>query len=154
MSNILAKIMENENILITPEAQQFVLDVSANSAKVMINYMEKFHLLGSPIDVHVAQQVCTNICFEPFDKFTSAILHQNLELAIHTLYTIYDSGYSVMDILDSYFTYIKVTNSLNDDQKYTIIPFICEYIAVFHNVHEDEIELALFSNSIIKSLRP
>ena len=72
--------------------------------------------------------------------------------AIKLLYSIYDKGYSVMDILDNYFTFIKITTFLTEEQKYKIIPFICKYITIFHNIHEDEIELALFSNNLHKIL--
>jgi hypothetical protein len=57
-----------------------------------------------------------------------------------------------MDILDNYFLFIKNTTILNEDQKYNIIPFICKYISIFHNIHEDEIELALFTNNLMKIL--
>jgi len=66
------------------------------------------------------------------------------------LYVIYDQGYSVMDILDNYFTFVKITSLIDEDLKYEIIPFICKYITVFHNIHEDEIELALFTNNLVK----
>ena len=72
--------------------------------------------------------------------------------AIDLIYEIYDKGYSVMDILDNYFLFIKNTNIVNEDQKYNIIPFICKYISIFHNIHEDEIELALFTNNLMKIL--
>ena len=55
-----------------------------------------------------------------------------------------------MDILDNYFTFIKVTTLLSEDDKYKIIPYICKYITVFHNVHEDDIELALFTNNLVQ----
>jgi len=32
--------------------------------------------------------------------------------------------------------------------KYRIIPFLCKYITVFHNIHEDGIELAVFTNNL------
>ena len=57
-----------------------------------------------------------------------------------------------MDILDNYFLYIKISDILSENEKYTITPFICKYITVFHNIHEDEIELALFTNNLIKQL--
>jgi hypothetical protein len=63
---------------------------------------------------------------------------------------IYDQGYSVMDILDNYFTFVKITSLIDEDLKYEIIPFICKYITVFHNIHEDEIELALFTNNLVQ----
>ena len=31
---------------------------------------------------------------------------------------------------------------LSEEQKYQIIPYLCKYISVFHNIHENEIELA------------
>jgi hypothetical protein len=70
--------------------------------------------------------------------------------AIDLLYNIYDKGYSVMDILDNYFLFIKYTSILTEIEKYDIIPLICKYITVFHNIHEDEIEIALFSNNVSK----
>jgi septum formation topological specificity factor MinE len=55
-----------------------------------------------------------------------------------------------MDILDNYFTFVKITSLLDENLKYEIIPFICKYITIFHNIHEDEIELALFTNNLIQ----
>ena len=57
-----------------------------------------------------------------------------------------------MDILDSYFTFIKITQSLPEDIKYKIIKLILKYIAIFHTLHESEIELALFTNQLFKLL--
>ena len=68
------------------------------------------------------------------------------------IYSIFDNGYSVMDILDNYFLFVKITDMLTEEQKYNIIPLICKYITIFHNIHEDEIELALFTNNLIKIL--
>jgi len=55
-----------------------------------------------------------------------------------------------MDILDTYFTFIKKTTIINEDIKYKIIPIICKYISIFYNIHEDEIELSLFTNNLIE----
>ena len=57
-----------------------------------------------------------------------------------------------MDILDNYFNFIKNTTILSEEQKYKIIPYLCKYITVFHNIHEDDIELSLFTNNLIKVL--
>ena len=55
-----------------------------------------------------------------------------------------------MDIYDNYFLYVKTTDMFSETQKYEIIKLLCKYITIFHNIHEDEIELALFTNNIIK----
>ena len=83
-----------------------------------------------------------------FEEYTQFLKDGQLKDAIKLLYNIYDTGYSVMDILDNYFVFVKITKLLSEEQKYNIIPFICKYITVFHNIHEDEIELALFSNNL------
>jgi hypothetical protein len=74
---------------------------------------------------------------------------KKLNEAIKLIYEIYDRGYSVMDILDSYFIFLKSTSKISEEQKYQIIPLICKYITIFHNIHEDEIELALFTNNLL-----
>jgi len=39
-----------------------------------------------------------------------------------------------------------MTEYLSEDQKYKIIPIVCKYTTIFHSIHEDSIELALFAN--------
>ena len=79
-------------------------------------------------------------------------IKKNLSNSIKIIFSIYKKGYSVMDILDSYFTFIKITQSLPEDIKYKIIKLILKYIAIFHTLHESEIELALFTNQLFKLL--
>jgi DNA polymerase III delta prime subunit len=152
--NIVNNIKKIENIDIDEDAQNFIINISNNTVKILINYMEKFKLLNEKITLDLASQLCCNISFFEFEKFTKLILNKNLTSSIKFIYEIYDKGYSVMDILDNYFTFIKITNILTEQQKYDIIPYLCKYIAIFHNIHEDEIELSLFVNNIFKILNP
>ena len=147
---IMRKITQLEQISITSDAEEFILNVCNNTAKILINYLEKFKLLNAPITLELATNVCSNISLSTFEDYTQLLKDEKLDSAIHLLYGIYDKGYSVMDILDNYFVFVKITKMLSEAQKYNIIPFICKYITVFHNIHEDEIELALFTNNLIE----
>ena len=40
----------------------------------------------------------------------------------------------------------------NQNSKYEIIKLLCKYIAICYNVHEDQIELALFTKNLINIL--
>lgn len=153
---IMQKIQVSEHIDIDADAEEFIMDICNNTAKILINYMEKFKLLNQKITLQLANQVCTNISFLTFSKYTDCVQkgHTHTVEAIQILYSIYDKGYSVMDILDNFFLFVKVTPLLNEDEKYRVIPFICKYITIFHNIHEDEIELALFTNNLIQTLQP
>ena len=149
---IMSKIKVKENIIIDDDAEQFTLNVCNNTAKILINYMEKFKLLNQPITLELANNICTNISFHIFNEYTMFIKQRHLNAAIQVLYNLHDKGYSVMDILDNYFLFVKITDLLTEQQKYNIIPIICKYITIFHNIHEDEIELALFSNNVSVSI--
>jgi DNA polymerase III delta prime subunit len=150
--NIINHITKIENLHLDTGVAEFIINISNNTVKVIINYLEKIKLLNTKITLDLAIQLCTNISFLIFEKYTNSILENNLDEAISIIYQIYNNGYSVMDILDNYFEFIKMTSLLNQDQKYNIIPYICKYISIFHNVHEDEIELALFTNNLISTL--
>jgi DNA polymerase III delta prime subunit len=152
LRKIMHKIRDSENIVVDEDAEDFILNVCNNTAKILINYMEKFKLLGQKITLDLANKVCTNISFFTFEKYNHYLKTKNLPEAVKLLYDVYDKGYSVMDILDNYFLFVKVTPDLTEDEKYKIIPFICKYITILHNIHEDEIELALFTNNLIQTL--
>ncbi len=150
--SIINRIKHNEHIEIDEDAEQFIVNISNNTVKVVLNYMEKFKLLNERITLSLAIQLCSNISFLVFEEYTTLLLKGDLISAIDLMFKIYEKGYSVMDILDNYFTFIKSTSILTEDQKYIIIPHLCKYITIFHYVHEDEIELALFTNNLINQL--
>jgi hypothetical protein len=77
-----------------------------------------------------------------------------LEEGIEILFNLYHDGFSVMDILDSIFNYVKMERvDIHEETKYKLIKYLCKYITIFHEIHEEEIELALFTNNIIKLFR-
>jgi DNA polymerase III delta prime subunit len=150
LKNILKKICTQEKLKLTKEAEEFILSISNHSARILINYLEKCKLLNMEITEELASSVCTNISFKDFSTYTDLCKNKkNVKHATSLLYGLFDKGYSVMDILDNYFLYVKTTDILTEDEKYRIIPLLCKYITVFHNIHEDEIELALFTNNLI-----
>ena len=147
--SIIENIKKVENIDIDEDAQNFIINVSNNTVKILINYMEKFKLLNQKITYNLAVQLCSNISFLIFEEYTNFLLQKDLKKAIHLITELCDKGYSVMDILDNYFIFVKSSTILNEEQKFKIIPCICKYITIFHNIHEDEIELSLFTNNLV-----
>jgi DNA polymerase III delta prime subunit len=149
LTKIASGIIHSENISLDDDVVSFISNVCNGSVRVLINYLEKFKLINKHIDKELASQLCTNISFKELDSYTEYCISKNHKKAMEVLNLFVDKGYSVTDILDSYFTYIKQTKLINEDIKYKIIPIICKYVAIFHNVHEDEIELYFFTNNII-----
>jgi len=147
----LKKIQEKENIILEPSAEAFLLKIVNYNLKTLINYMEKFKLLDLPfITLDITKQLSTSVNFVVFEKYIDFIKNNDLDQAVKLIYSIYDKGYTVMDILDCFFLFVKTTDCLKEEEKYKWIPLICKYITIFHTIHEEELELALFTNESLK----
>ena len=53
----------------------------------------------------------------------------------------------------TYFPILKTTDNLNDDIKYKITILLCKYITIFNIIHEDCIELALFTGNMFEIIQ-
>jgi DNA polymerase III delta prime subunit len=142
------KIIENENLTIDEDAKKILLNISNNSIRILINHLEKIYILKQPVNAELVCKLCSNISYQQFDNYIDRLKGRDLNGAIQILYEIYEHGYSVIDILDYFFTYIKNTVKIKEAEKYKILPFLCKYITIFHKVHEDSIELAFFTNNL------
>ena len=149
---IMKNIIMKEGMTIDDVSKEYLVQYSNKSIRVLMNSMEKLHLYGKPIHIELCKKMCSNISFHLFEEYLIYLKQGELNKSIQKLYDIYDHGFSVIDILDFFFTFIKNTNLITEEEKYQIIPLLCEYITVFHNVHEDMIELALFTNDICNIL--
>ena len=148
--NILHGVKGKENISIDTNAENFIVSICNGSVRILLNYLEKFKIINENIDINMANKICTNISFSLFNNYTEQVMNGKNNTAIDIFYGLYDKGYSVMDIYDNYLLFIKCTNIIDEITKYEIIKLLCKYITIFHNIHEDEIELALFTNSVNK----
>lgn len=145
---VMNKIIETENIIIDEDSKEYILKIADNSIRLMINYIEKAYILDMPINIELCKNLVSTISDDILEKYITHIRNNEIHKAIHALYSIFDYGYSVIDILDYFISFVKQTTILSEDIKYEIIPFLCKYITIVHNIHEDEIELALFTNNL------
>lgn len=171
------KIMEHicveEGLWLTQDAKEYILHLSNNiagsSVRNIVNFLEKIWLLiggrrpsvgavdniPRPLDqplveitLEMCRQICSAIPLERYDTYLEHLRGGRLKEAIAILYEIYDYGYSVIDIFDYFFTFVKYSAQLQEDDKYKMIRILCEYISVYHNIHEHPIELALFTGEL------
>jgi DNA polymerase III delta prime subunit len=152
IDHYIKKICDLEKIKMNDECKNYIIKMSNNSLRIISNYLEKIQILNLPIDIELCKEACSNISIKHFEEYLEFYNKNDLANGIDSLYTLYNSGYSVIDILDFFFLFIKKTDKLDEDIKYKIIPFLCKYITIFHTIHEDPIELALFTNSLFNDL--
>tara|TARA_B110000003_G_scaffold267396_1_gene295563 strand:- start:2806 stop:3777 length:972 start_codon:yes stop_codon:yes gene_type:complete len=145
-------IKKEEGLKITDNSKIELLNICDYSIRKLLSYIEKFKLLNKKIDMKNVKMICNNISFHDFENYTSALLNKDIEKAKTIIYSLYERGYSVLDIFDNYFTYIKYDSNLVEIQKFKLIKLICKYISIFHTIHEHQIELILFTNNAVDML--
>jgi DNA polymerase III delta prime subunit len=145
---IISKISKTEKIDIDPSLYDSIISKSNGNIKVVINMLEKFKLINKPIDEVIINELFNNMNNYALYEFNSNLLNNNIVDALKILMNFNNNGYSVIDILNYYYTFVKISDTLDDYQKHEIIPLICKYITIFNNTHEDNIEIIFFINEL------
>lgn len=152
-AKIMQNIMTHEDISLQPQIQKYLLQISNHSIRNIINNLEKIYLSKyETTDIETYKNICTNISYVHFDIYFDNLKNKKIREAIFVLYELYDYGYSVIDLLEFIYQYVKKTDFLDESNKYKIIPIICKYITIFSKIHEHNIELALFTNDVFIKL--
>ena len=148
---ICSNICDKENIIIDEESKNKIVVLSNNSVRTLISYLEKMYLLNKKIDKNIINNICTNINFNEFYKYTDYIFFKKqIKEAVKIFIELTNKGYSIVDILNNYFLYLKITDQLSEHNKYKIITFICSTISNFYVKHDNILELFNFTYNLSK----
>tara|TARA_B100000902_G_scaffold359021_1_gene374490 strand:+ start:2032 stop:2964 length:933 start_codon:yes stop_codon:yes gene_type:complete len=143
------KISKIENINLNKKDIEFLITSSNFSISKLINYINKIKIMKSNFKL---ENEISNILIDDFNKYIELCINKNYKDAINNILKIYYNGYSVIDILDEFYMYIKLYSNIEEETKYKILKYICNYINIFNNIHEHQIELIFLTNNIIKLL--
>lgn len=151
IKGIMERIICAEDIRLTDEAKHHILRISENVVRNVVNNLEKIFVYGKsttePVSLTTCVQLCSNISVQQFELYIQSFA-SGIQEPIRIFYAIHDYGYSVIDILHHFFLFVKTTDLLSESNKYKIVPIICKYITMFHKIHENVVELALFTNEL------
>ena len=144
------KIKKNENLKISLKAETNLFRIVNNSINQLINYAEKFKLIDEKITNSILKNICTNLSFFYFKEYTKAwYINKDFKKSMKIIINIYYKGYSIIDIFEFYFKYVKNSIIIDDDDKFKIIKIISKYIIRFYNLQERYIELYFLTNDLI-----
>ena len=135
-----------ETIPYDPAALDLLVEHCGGSMRTLLNTLEKVGLLGGASLETVAAN-CINIDARSLHAFTECVDRGDELAAMDLLYAVHESGFSVMDILDTYFAFIKVA-AIEETRKYAMLKIIAKYITIFNTVHEHGIELLFFVHDL------
>lgn len=151
LRQFLEHIVDKEQIQITEQAKDYIVQISNYSIRLVLTNIEKLYIftqLEKTIDVELCTMLCTNISYEQLEQYLQMVKRGNRIQAFEIVNDIYEQGYSVIDIMDALFVYLKFTSTLEEKDKYECTKLICKYIHIFHTIHENGIELAFFTNNL------
>jgi len=155
IASMMDKIITKEAIAVDRGCREYLLERSNDNICNVINNLEKLSIYGRDgviLSRDVCEKLCSTISFHQFELYLGALIRRDLRDAIRIIYSLYDYGYSVIDILEYFFEFVKTTRLVEEGVKYKIVPNICESISIFHNTHENGIELAVFTNKVLVCL--
>ena len=135
----LDRIARLEGVKMDSDAADIIVARSGRSMRMLLNYLEKIILIGGGLTREIVDR-CSNIDSRYLDTFNEALERKDEYVAMDVVLMLHRDGFSVMDILDAYFTYVKLC-SLSDARKYVIIRILAKYIIIFNQLHEHAIEL-------------
>jgi DNA polymerase III delta prime subunit len=152
IKSVMDNIIREESILVDDSCRDYLIERSNGNIRNVMTNLEKlaiFSSYGVVITRPECEKLCSTISFHQFELYVAALKSGDLREAIRVIYGIYDYGYSVIDILEYFFEFVKTTKWIDEERRYRIAPHICDYISVFHNIHENSIELALFTRNVM-----
>jgi DNA polymerase III delta prime subunit len=152
LTDIMDRIIEDENLRLSTEARECLRTVCNGNVRLLMNYLEKIMLLEAEITLPVMQSLCSNINHESLTEYMSLCQSGDLRAAVSLINSLGDQGYSVMDILDNLMAFVKRASAIPENDRYNLLPVICKYVVIFHEIHEDNIELTLLTNDLISAM--
>ena len=153
LEKIASRVINGEGLDVQNDALNHIISVSQGSARSVISYLEKAELIGGTITPEIAESLCTDISWKEFESYISLVENGRTIDATQLLYEVHNKGFSVMDILDNMFCFLKQTDVVDQDEVYVIVPVVCKYLMRLHDTHAHVTELAFFTRSIVAELR-
>lgn len=143
-------ISKLENITFTTESINHILKISDNSLQFIINLIEKCKLISDNVDLNILMKCSTLINFKNFEDYLEKTISKDINNSYLILLKFIDNGYSVLDIMNEFYKFIKYTNLLKDEIKFKIFKNISNYIVIFSTIHEENIELYFFTHDLVR----
>ena len=152
---VINKICSIEKINIDEKTSNDIIIYSNNSIKTLINNLQKIKIIYDYSNNNYSSNnfsmniINNNIINKYLKEYFDICFIKNLNKAYNILYTIFNDGYSITDILDYMYTYLKNDVNIDEKNKYLLIKLLTKYTININNNYEDILILYFLSFDII-----
>ena len=147
LQSLMERIVAAESIQMEPSVIPYLMTLSNNNIGTALNYLEKYKILDIPITKAYVEQTHTDIHAPLFQSFLRFLLAQDKDSARSCIVQLYSDGYSISDILDAFYVFLKGEES---PFRYELIKTICKYIVILNTMNDHPIELLFFVEDCIR----
>ena len=152
---ILNKICSAEKICVTNDAKDYIITHCNGKIKLLFMFLQKVYYLNQKITIEMIENNFTMISHDNFKHYFEACKTKDFKCAFESINKFLSKGYSICDIFDEMFCFVKIQENkgiFDEETKYEIIKLISKYILILNTVHEENIELYFFTNKLMKLL--
>ena len=157
---ILERVSEEQELKFNTSSKRLLINICDNSINLLYTNLEKLKLyvmsFGEEvitIDCNLVNKVCSKMCLNDFYMFTKLWYKEgDITQAFNLIANIYKKGYSLMDIYENYFNYLKLTSVIGPTKKMFVLPLLCKYITCAQETNDSIVELFIFTNDLGRSV--
>jgi replication-associated recombination protein RarA len=154
ITRVIQDISKQEHIEVTTDMIDIIINLSENNLLTVFHILEKCSLLQAQtkLTIEIIKESCTIIHVELLEHYFEMLRDKNLKGGYEHLISIVKNGYSVIDILNELYLFVKITQKLTEPQKYQCFKILSHYIVNFITIHEEELELLILTSDLVKIL--
>ena len=160
IKSILEKVALDHTLNINKSAVILLTSMCDYSINLLLTQLEKITCYVNSfededicVDCSIVNNVCSKICLNDFYMFTKKwLFEKDAKSAYNIILSLYEKGYSLMDIFENYFSYLKLTKKIDDTTKFRILPYLCKYISCVQDSHDNPLQLFLFTHDLINCI--
>lgn len=149
LESILNKIVINNKMIIKEPAKKYIIKQCDGVIKMLFMFIQKIFYLDREITISVLEDNFTMIPVDNFESFFKWSKSGNFKELFALIKKFVIKGFSIGDIFDEFFHFIKSTSMFDEEMKYKLIELISKYILIVNTSHDEEIELYFFTNNVV-----
>jgi DNA polymerase III delta prime subunit len=153
MSQILNRIAKHHKLKLSKDVTEYITVASKQNVSRMLGFLEKLWLCGLEPTLETVASLCDGISPCIFKEYTRLCVENRTKDAVMVILSVFEDGYSSIDIFDEYYHYIRTNTELSRELTFHIIKVIAKYTQMFYETYEHKITFVFFTNDIVKMCR-
>ena len=141
-------LVEKERLELNDKQIDLIIKYSNLKLSNIYSLFDRIKLLQGRNFNSVIENNLSSINLTLFECYLEKCKNNDIE-SIYLILDIYNKGYSLIDIFDDFFMFIKLFD-IDEDYKYKIIQLNTKYIYIIHEKMDCELQLVFFTNDLIK----